>query len=155
MDEVILYSPCQKTCPGPLHFHAGGQPPGFHQDPNICPALSHFPLHPLEYPSGGSAAQLGSVGLYGGCRLSCSAPPCGYSTLCSAGPRLFAENWQQRAAVHGPCGAEPKPAEPAPGQEHPGDERTMVWIYLALTGMRTHLIRASLEEIFIQWMESS
>lgn len=59
----MLNSPCQKTSPGPLHSHAGDQPPG---DPNICPSLSQFPLHPQEHLSGDSAAQLGSTGLHGG-----------------------------------------------------------------------------------------
>lgn len=118
----MLNSPCQRT--HPLRSHAGDQPPGFHRDSNVCPALLEFPPHLQKHPSGGFAVQLGLTALYGGWRVFCSVPPSECSTLCSAGPQLSVVNWQQRDAVRGPCEAGPKPAGPASEQASPGDEVT-------------------------------
>lgn len=118
----MLNSPCQRT--GPLHSRVGDQPPGFHLDSNVCPALLEFPPHLQKHLSEGFAAQLGLTAPYGGWRVFCSVPPSECSTLCSAGPQLSVVNWQQRGEVRGPSEAEPKPAGPASEQANPGDDMT-------------------------------
>lgn len=122
----MLISPCQEACPHPLHFHAEGRPPGFHSNRDPFPSPSHVSLHPQRDLFGGPAPQLDLKHQCEGWKRFCSAPPSGCSTLCFAGPQRFVENWQQKGAVRGPFGAEPKPAEPGPEQEHPSNQNKTV-----------------------------